>query len=163
MTKYSAISSILFLSLFLYVPSVFASVDIKSNSESNISVQQSGGTQSTTCINGKCTSTGSSQQSVVCINGECKTYEGDVDYKSQDGKTQVTVENDSIENEPTKKIDAPTRFISPTIGAKLQEMNEKITKAKEEMKHMTKEQDGFLSQFLKKELEKIHKFWEDLF
>ena len=85
------------LALLLITPlPVFADVHVTSTGDSNVSVNESSSGQSTTCINGNCTTTGGGSHTKVCINGNCTETEGNYDYDN--GKTSVHVSNSSNSN-----------------------------------------------------------------
>jgi len=129
--------------LLLLAPSVSAAetkVNVSNNADdstSNVSVKSMSTGSSTTCINGKCTTTEGENKGTVCVNGECYTSEdGNIDVKSEDGNTTVTVNNskvssDSSEPEVVKKPDNKKFFYK------------KITKeeAKEKMKEKLREKE----------------------
>ena len=65
--------------------------------------------QSTTCINGTCTTTGGGSTSTVCINGNCTTSnDGNVDMQSDDGHTQVHIHNNTNSQTSPTSNDQPT-------------------------------------------------------
>ena len=134
-------------------------VNISGNEgSSNVSVNQEGSGESTTCVNGECTTKSGSNKSTVCINGDCTTSDnGNIDVQSQDGSSKVTVSNDAPpateEPEKTEEKVAPTEK-APDAEAK---------KEVQEKKQMVEKEIESLTEKIKKELESLQNFLKGLF
>jgi hypothetical protein len=89
-----------------------SNVTVTNNSQgssNNVSVNSTNNGTSTTCINGKCTTTGGGSHSTVCVNGKCtESTDGNVDMQSDDGKTQVHINNSTGGNEITTSTPTPS-------------------------------------------------------
>jgi len=167
-----------FLLLSLFLPStVSANVHVSvegngDNAQTSVSVNQQGSTQSTTCVNGSCSTSGATGKTEVCTNGECKTYDGNVDYKSDNGNTKINVQNTTsiIQITPSSKLDdnqsdddlTVTPSVSPSVVDK-QKHAEKHAQVKNEIKHLSKSHEAFLSNFLKKEMDSLQQLFSKFF
>ena len=169
-----------FLSIIslLFVPSMaFA------DASSTVNVHTEGSNQSTTCVNGNCTTTGSSGKSTVCINGNCTTSDtGDVNYNSDDGHTQVHINTntDTVTGTPQPSADptedpevsedVPSITPNPTIHAEIAHAKKKIAaarkhvqKVQDAMKEHMKDHDAAISTFVKGEMDSMQKLMDNLF
>jgi len=87
--------------LFIVSPQVVKANQIKvsNNGSSDVSINQKVEGESTTCINGKCTTTGGSSNTKVCVNGECyESKDGSISVESKDGNTKVNINNSDESN-----------------------------------------------------------------
>jgi hypothetical protein len=176
--KFTASYSIIpLLLLSLLLPTAaFAEVSVNvsgnsDNANTNVSVNQQGSSQSTTCVNGKCTSTGSTGKTEVCTNGDCKSYDGDVNYQSDDGTTKINVNNStgqlSTTPEPTEEeneddiSDTPEPYVSTTSNP--EDVHKQVEAVKKEIKHLTKAHHAFISSMLKDELTSLNQLFSKLF
>lgn len=160
------------LSLVLLVPQLaFAdtSVDVSNNadgSSNSVNVNSQSQGQSITCVNGNCTTTGGGSKTTVCHNGQCSTTDdGNVDYSSPDGHTQVHVHNDtsgnSVSNSPEPTANStdvtpsptdtpePTMTPDPTITQMRNDINEHVQKEIAGVKEHMKSQNDAISQLFK--------------
>ncbi len=122
----------------------------------------------------------------VCIesNGKKECYDSDkeenIDMQSDDGNTRVRINNSesttTIIPEPTKEAEAeenevtPTITPTPTIAVKVEdaqkkaeEVKKKAQEVRKEVKLRLKNNDAFLSSFLKTELQSFQKLLNNLF
>jgi hypothetical protein len=160
------------LSIMLLIPqAAFADTsvavsnnDIGSSNSVNVNSQSNG--QTTTCVNGQCTTTGGGSKSTVCINGKCtSTDDGNVDYSSPDGNDQVHIHNNtggnSVTNSPQPSAGAsdvspnptdtpsPTITPDPTITQMRNDINNHVQKEITGVKEHMKEQNSAISDFFK--------------
>ena len=94
--------------LFIVSPQVVKANQIKvsNNGSSDVSINQKVEGESTTCINGKCTTTGGSSNAKVCVNGECyESKDGNISVESKDGNTKVNITNSSDSEVITENSD----------------------------------------------------------
>ncbi len=136
--------------LFFFIPTSIAFADthvtVSNNgtgSNSDVSVNQQTSGQTTTCINGNCTTTGGGSHATVCINGKCtESDNGDIDAQSDDGHSQVHISNSgtnsstsstSSNNSKTSisvKSDTDSNSEEKEESTKSAEIKKKIQKAK---------------------------------
>ena len=122
-----------------------------SDSNSSVTVNSNSQGSSTTCINGKCTTTGGESHSKVCVNGKCTESDGDLDINEDNGKTQVHINNSSdksstisITNTPTPKITPEDESKDASEGAK-----KAVEKIKETRRSILDEVKNILMTFFK--------------
>lgn len=90
------------LPFFIFPTVVFAAVNVSTTGDSNVTVNQETKGESTTCINGKCTTTGGESKSKVCVNGKC--YESDNgNLEVNEGNTQINIKNSNGTNSVSVK------------------------------------------------------------
>jgi len=104
---------LLLFSLLLFItPSiVFAaesSVQVSTTGDSNVSVNSESQGQTTTCINGECTTTGGGGKTTVCINGKCQETSGDVNIEENNGNIKVNIKSSTGNNTNSNKGSTPT-------------------------------------------------------
>lgn len=152
-----------FLTAFLVLPSsAYASVNVNVSGNADVSVHQEGSSQSTTCINGSCTTSGGSSKTEICKNGNCQTFEGNTNYESEDGSTKVHINNNSAPSSTTPTITvAPS--VQPTIEEKKKELANNVAEAKSNAKRMVKSHDAFISKFIKEEIASIQEIFDKFF
>jgi hypothetical protein len=163
---------VVLVSILFFMPQVaFAdtSVDVSNNgdgSSNSVNVNSESNGQSTTCVNGNCTTTGGGSKSTVCINGKCTTTDnGNVDYSSSDGHDQVHIHNNTGDNsvtvspQPTDRATdvspsptdtpEPSMTPDPTITQMRNDINKHIQKEIEGVKEHVKDQNAAISDFVK--------------
>jgi len=86
---------LVFFIIFLIAPTIsFArTTSVSTTGDSSVTVNQTSEGESTTCINGNCTTTGGKSSSNVCVNGKC--YESDGDLEVNENNAQVSIKNSS--------------------------------------------------------------------
>jgi hypothetical protein len=146
----------------------------------NVSVNSQSTGQSTTCINGSCTTTGGGSKTTVCHNGQCTTTDdGNVDYSSPDGHTQIRVNNNTGGNtidvspspEPTDISPSPEPSITlepsitpdPTITQMRDDINKHVQKELEGIKEHMKDQNAAISDFIKTEMDALQNMLQGMF
>lgn len=166
-TAFLSLCSLSALFLAAFVSPVLA------ESRTTVNVQSNTG-ENTVCVNGTCTtSSEGTSNSKVCVNGQCwDSTDGDVNYKSQDGNTNVNISNNTKSVEVQQNGDegvvvkkgqptiTPTLFknevkkevqgVKDELDAKKQEAEKKIEEAKKEFNILS---------FIQTELEEIKKFF----
>lgn len=114
----------LFLSLFIAPLIIPIASYANSSGNSDVSVQSESRGTSTTCINGKCTSTGGGSYATACINGKCTTSDdGKMDIESDDGHSSIHINNSTNnsateDNETDVDNDTPEEQLTPTVTPK---------------------------------------------
>lgn len=160
--------------LLLFAQPALAEVSVSvsgNEGSSNVSVQQESSGQSTTCINGECTTTGGSGKATVCINGECTTSDdGSIKIQSDDGSTKVDISNDvSVSSdepssmEEKEAVTEPTITPDPVMEQKMDSLDQEIEDTTERIKERVKSEESVLMSFIKEELESLQKFINSLF
>ena len=135
--------------------------------------------QTTTCVNGQCTTTGGGNKTTICHNGQCSTVNnGNVDYESSDGHTQIHVHNNTANNSvnessvPTTSFsDTPEPTVTgvpsispdPTIIQMRKDLNNQVKKEIEGVKEHMKDENSALSDFFKAEMETLKNLLNSLF
>lgn len=140
-------------------------------SRTNINVENNTG-GNTVCVNGKCTTSEGSGESTVCVNGKCwDSTNGDVQYKSEDGNTNVNITSNSKSvtvqqnnNESSKtNIDVTNdaNDIAPTIKQQVQGAKDNLQAKKDEAeKKIDEATKGFdIMTFIKTEFEEVKSFF----
>src|SRR6266568_470159 len=161
------------LAVFVLPRAAFADTDVNvsgngDGSTSHVSVNSQSSGQSVTCVNGNCTTTGGGSKTTVCHNGVCSTTDdGNVDYNSSDGHTQVHVHNNTSDNsvtvspiptdvphspEPTT-TDEPSMTPDPTIIQMRDDINKHVKEEVEGIKEHMKDQNAAISTFIQSEMD----------
>ncbi|HVA96639.1 MAG TPA: hypothetical protein VND99_03210 [Candidatus Acidoferrales bacterium] len=183
--KYSAglFTLIALLAVILIPHAAFADTNISvsnnaDSANSSVSVNSQSSGQSISCVNGNCTTTGGGSKTTVCHNGQCTTTDnGNVDYQSDDGHTQIHVDNNTggndvtptITPEPTEDISGngvtpePTASLEPTLKQMRKDINDQVEKQVQAVKEHLKSQDDAISAFFKSEMDSLQKLLNNLF
>lgn len=164
--KYSGLLYTLIATLFFFAPQI-ASADVHvsvsgngSNSEVNVNSQSNG--QSTSCVNGNCTTTGNDSHSTVCINGKCTNSEnGSVDVQSDDGHSQVHISNsETVTGQPIVK---PRITPDPTIMQMRKDLNNKMKQQADAVKNHVQKQENAIQKFFREQMESLDNLWKSVF
>lgn len=147
------------------------------NSHTSVDVESNTG-QNTICQNGKCTTTGSNNgSSHVCVNGKCfDSSDGNVNYKSEDGNTNIHINNNSGETlgatsapvnntiAPSAKPDTSNSFDkdSKEITGKKNEIQQKLNDLQNKVKNDKKKADEYRN-VLQEIIDGIKNFFDNLF
>lgn len=140
----------LFLPIFLILLATSAyasntSVSVKTEGNSDISVNSTSQGSSTTCINGECTTTGGNSHTTACVDGECYESDGDLNIEKNNGDIKVNVDSNS--NDDTS--------VNETKDTEMEE-----NKTSESAKEKTEEK---IEEIEKTFIEKIKEFFENIF
>lgn len=80
------------LLLLVFPQTAYANIQVSTTGDSNVTVNQKTLGETTTCVNGKCTTTGGGGKTTVCINGVChESEDGNLDIN--EGNTQIHIKN----------------------------------------------------------------------
>ncbi|MGI8419799.1 MAG: hypothetical protein ACR2LN_04090 [Candidatus Levyibacteriota bacterium] len=172
--KYVAGSySLIAVTVLLFLPRVaFADVNasVSGNAgDSNVSVDSQSQGQSTTCINGQCTTSGGGSHATVCVNGKCTTSDsGNIDVQSDDGHSQVHISNDTSTTpspQPTNRpsVITPSLTPDPTIMQMRKDLNNKVKQQTEAVKDRMKNQEKAISKFFKSEMDTLNDLFKGIF
>ena len=82
------------LLLLIFPQTADANIQVSTTGDSNVTVNQETLGETTTCVNGKCTTTGGGGKTSACVNGKCYTSEnGNLDIEENNGNTQVHIKS----------------------------------------------------------------------
>jgi hypothetical protein len=120
----------------------FADVEVKTSGNSSVSVKQEVKGTTTTCINGKCETTGGGGKSTVCVNGKCyESTDGNIDInengaqvqiKNSNGENSVSVKSTGANS--SVKVESNTSGSGETKSTKSAEIKEQVRQQQEKTK-----------------------------
>ena len=139
--------------LFCKAP-VFASINIQTTGDSDVTVNQETEGESTICVNGKCTTTGGGSKTTACISGKCYESE-DGNLNIEEGSTKINIKNS---NSTQNNTPSQTEIDGDDLGVSINGDGEikGASDAAEEMKAQQKN-------VIQKIFDQISKFFQNLF
>ena|SRR3989344_6009309 len=138
--------------LLISTPVFAADIHVSSTGDSNVSVNSQTTGESTTCINGKCETTGGESKTTVCVNGKCTESDGNVDIN--ENNVQVKVNNNT--NSTTSVKSTSNSTVKTQVDVKTG--SESGQKDKDDTKSAERKEAGNYSV-----IEKIIDFLKDIF
>lgn len=158
------------IAVLLLPQAVFAEVNVRvsssNDSSSSVNVESHSESTTTICQNGNCTTTGGESKSTVCVNGKCTTTSDNVNYESEDGNTKVQINNNgtNVQVGPTgETTPKPTTTVDPEIEKEIDEAQKEAQAVQDRLKQRVKEQEGFIQEFIRAELENLQKLFNSIF
>ena len=169
--KNSGLLYTLIAAAFFIIPqTAFADVNVSvsgNDATSNVSVNSQTDGQSTTCVNGQCTSTGGGSHSTVCVNGKCTTSDnGNVDVQSDDGHSQVHINTNTSPATPSNTLEPtnkPSITPDPTIMQMRKDLNNKVKQQADAVKDHVQKQENAIQKFFHQQMDSLNHLWKNWF
>lgn len=146
---------------FILPQAAYADVNVSvsgNDGTSNVSVDSQTNGQTTTCVNGQCTTTGGGGHATVCVNGKCTTSDdGNIDVQSDDGHSKVHVKSNS-DTAPTAQPNALQPTAKPSITP-----DPTIMQMRKDINNKVKQQESAIQKFFREQMESLNNLFKNLF